>query len=465
MKRKIRVALTIILSSMLIAVLCFVGYLRFVATPGSGQAFERTGDPNNQTVVQQSGPTAARILPYALLAEQAYDVEVYVTHRVAPRASVCADNPNDCDGRADDERAARWLQEWRYVWSCDGPDQCRVRTTGQSEPVGGLGVQIWARKGAGCPEVVIAFRGTVGGNAGDWESNFHWIFRALPIYDQYDQVRDHIGDFISHIERDKCYRERQTEIVAVGHSVGGGLAQDAAYSDPRIRHVYVFATSATTGYYSINPPNRDRNVQGLLVERTYEEENLSFWLRQLSLPSPCNPRVVDIQFNLIKKIRLTGNSMDAFTNGLLKEAKGYQSETNPLILQRCQTEPPPLIADDAARPSRGTPQLSVPLNRMIYGERPVVEALKTSDTEQSTDAQYIEVAKLFLMLQSAVLTLTVILGKTIFAISRRVILLSWLLIVISIVMSCLLVCFGGVNAGASCRSVQIVVVRANGVQL
>jgi hypothetical protein len=78
-----------------------------------------------------------------------------------------------------------------------------VRTAGQSEPVAdGLGVQIWARKGVRCQEAVIAFRGTVGGDNGDWESNFHWILRAFPIYDQYDQVRDHVGDFIGHIERD-----------------------------------------------------------------------------------------------------------------------------------------------------------------------------------------------------------------------------------------------------------------------
>ena len=200
------------------------------------QVIQRTEGEDNYLQRQKAGPVAARVLPYALLAEQSYDPRVYLTHRIAPRASAC-DDPIDCDTHADDEHAARWLDEWRYVWSCNGPDQCGVRTAGQSEPVGGLGVQIWARKGAQCPEVVIAFRGTVGGDKGDWESNFHWILRAFPIYDQYDQVRDHIRDFVDHIERDKCYRPGSTEITAVGHSLGGGLAQLAAYSDQRIRRV------------------------------------------------------------------------------------------------------------------------------------------------------------------------------------------------------------------------------------
>ena len=151
------------------------------------------------------------------------------------------------------------------------PDECGVRTATQGERVSdGLGVQIWARKGARCPEAVIAFRGTVGGDKGDWESNFHWILRAFPIYDQYEQVRDHVGDFIGHIERDKCYRAGSTEIIAVGHSLGGGLAQLAAYSDRRIRRVYGFDPSMVTGFYSVDPPNRDRNVQGLGIERVYE---------------------------------------------------------------------------------------------------------------------------------------------------------------------------------------------------
>src|ERR1700722_18159209 len=233
------------------------------------QVIQRTEGEDNYAQRQKAGPVAARVLPYALLAEQSYDSQVYLTRKATRRATACAaDDPKDCDARADDQRAARW------------------------------GVQIWARKGVRCPEAVIAFRGTMGGNKGDWESNFHWILRAFPIYDQYEEVRDHVGDFIGHIEGDKCYRRGETEIIAVGHSLGGGLAQLAAYSDSRIRRGYAFDPSLLTGFISVDPPNRDRNVRGLGIERVYELGEVLAYGRLIMLHtiplSPCNPRVVSV---------------------------------------------------------------------------------------------------------------------------------------------------------------------------
>jgi pimeloyl-ACP methyl ester carboxylesterase len=329
---------------------------------GPDQVIQRTEGEDNYLQRQKAGPVAVRVLPYALLAEQSYDPGVYLAHTIAPRASAC-DDPKDCDTQADDERAARWLDEWRYVWSCDGPDQCGVRTPGQGEPVGGLGVQIWARKGPQCPEAVIAFRGTVGGDKGDWESNFHWILRAFPIYDQYDQVRDHIRDFIGHIERDKCYRLGTTEIIAVGHSLGGGLAQLAAYSDQRIRRVYAFDPSMVTGYYSVDPPHRDRNVRGLRMERVYEfGEVLAYgrliMLRYIPL-SPCNPRVVSVRFRVFQGAPIALHSLTDLDNGLLRVARGSKPETSPMALERCG-ETAPLVASHWPSPRPTGPQPTGP---------------------------------------------------------------------------------------------------------
>ena len=309
---------------------CLGGCAQLHLTQGPDQVIQRTEGEDNYASNQKAGPTAARVLPYALLAEQSYNQDVYSRRMMTPRTSGCvASDPKDCIDSADAKRAAAWLAEWRYVWSCDGPDQCRVRTPGQSEPVGGLGVQVWARKGVRCPEAVIAFRGTVGGNQGDWESNFHWILRAFPIYDQYDQVRDHVGEFVDHIERDRCAHAGPTLITAVGHSLGGGLAQLAAYSDRRIRRVYAFDPSMVTGYYSVDPPHRNENVKGLKMERVYEHGEIlaygRYVMRQYIPLSPCNPRVVSVRFDVIHGSPIAQHSLTDFDNALLREARGLQA--------------------------------------------------------------------------------------------------------------------------------------------
>jgi pimeloyl-ACP methyl ester carboxylesterase len=318
---------------------------------GPDQVIQRTEGEDNYDQRQKAGPVAARVLPYALLAEQSYDPRVYANHRAALRATACGpDDPKDCGVGDDDQRAARWLDEWRYVWSCNGPDECGVRLTGQGETVSdGLGVQIWARKGAECPEVVIAFRGTMSGDKGDWESNFHWILRDFPIYDQYEQVRDHVRDFIGHIERDPCYRAGSTEITAVGHSLGGGLAQLAAYSDSRIRRVYAFDPSMVTGYYSVDPKGRDQNVQGLRMERIYEFGEVLAYGRLIMLHyiplSPCNPRVVSVRFRVFHGAPIALHSLGDLDNGLLRVARGSEPETSPMVMERCgETAKPPLVA-------------------------------------------------------------------------------------------------------------------------
>src|SRR5277367_4752940 len=74
------------------------------------QVIQRTEGEDNYAQRQKAGPVAARVLPYALLAEQSYDPRVYATHRIAPRATACgANDPAECDARADGQRAARWL--------------------------------------------------------------------------------------------------------------------------------------------------------------------------------------------------------------------------------------------------------------------------------------------------------------------------------------------------------------------
>jgi hypothetical protein len=157
-------------------------------TQGPDQIIQRTESQDNYDVKQVAGPTAARVLPYALLAEQAYDSGVYANHRMSPRTTDCiSDDVQNCDTLVT-------LGAWRCgSTSGDMSGAVTARRNAKCEfrakklTCGCLGVQIWARKGKPCSEGVIAFRGTMQGNKGDWESNFHWILRAFPVYDQYDQ--------------------------------------------------------------------------------------------------------------------------------------------------------------------------------------------------------------------------------------------------------------------------------------
>ena len=323
------------------------------------QVIARTGDTDNYDDFQsardqhtKAGPVAARILPYAVLAEQSEASTVYHTGRAAPQPRGClGDESAPCDKAElarDERRANDLLGHWRLVATCDEPENCGTASPKGLGRVGGLGVQIWVSRGAICREAVIAFRGTVPGSVGDWVSNFHWFIRALPVYDQYDQVRDHIGGFIDQIEAQPCYRKNVTRIVTLGHSLGGGLAQIAAYADPRVRRIYAFDPSPVTGYSSGGLTHRDENVRGLRSERIYEHGEilayLRYFARQFTPPTPCNPRIVNVRFDVLRGSALDQHGIDDLTSAFLRESRGALPERDPIVERSCGDGVPPQVA-------------------------------------------------------------------------------------------------------------------------
>ena len=200
------------------------------------------------------------------------------------------------------------------------------------------------RRGLICREAIIAFRGTVGGNAGDWISNFHWVARALPGYDQYDQVRDAVVDWVNYIKDLPCYRPHQTAIVTLGHSLGGGLAQMAAYANGSVERVYAFDPSPVTGFYSGGLDRRDENVRGLKTERIYEHgEILAFgrWLMHEFVPlSACNPRIVTERFYVLEGGPLDQHGMIPLTSGILAASIGHAPEIHSAADETCATSKP-----------------------------------------------------------------------------------------------------------------------------
>ncbi|WP_413989789.1 hypothetical protein ACMDCR_28190 [Labrys okinawensis] len=304
-----------------------------------------------------AGPLAARIVGYSLLARQAYIRSVYDTGRPVEDHYQCEGVVSSSGGMpnctpatvlTDEEREARLLKEWHYVAGCDyfyidKDHQHRVDEHGKcpklrGSSAEGLGVQLWIHEdGPVCKEAAIVFRGTVSGDVGDWESNLHWLRRELPGYDQYNQVHDYIINYLGLLDSAPCYREGKTEIVAIGHSLGGGLAQLAAYSDNRIRHVYAIDPSMVIGTDTVAPGRLRKNSQGLHTELIYEHGEIlaypRYLIRQFNPPTACNPRIVTERMKLLKGSPISQHSLTDFNAGLLAVSRGQKPESRPFILQ------------------------------------------------------------------------------------------------------------------------------------
>jgi hypothetical protein len=98
-----------------------------------------------------------------------------------------------------------------------------------------------------------------------------------------------------------------------------------------------------TGFYSVDPQGRDRNVQGLRMERIYELGEVLAYGRLIMLHyiplSPCNPRVVSVRFRVFQGAPIALHSLTDLDNGLLRVARGSEPETSPMVLERCGETP------------------------------------------------------------------------------------------------------------------------------
>lgn len=162
--------------------------------------------------------------------------------------------------------------------------------------------------------LVITFRGS-GKRLGDWFANLRWITKFIPgIDDHYDQVQQHISTILS---RAVAACGPVKSIITTGHSLGGGLAQHAAYSDPLINTVYAFNPTPVTGHRSVNKTVRTANSQNLFIARVFEHGEvlayLRLGLRNFYAISEKHPEIVELRFNFQNKLGgLREHSMSLF---------------------------------------------------------------------------------------------------------------------------------------------------------
>ncbi len=276
---------------------------------------------------------AALYLPYAKMATAAYVNENALDRHHCPDPTLLAqaqagESASDRDYR---KAVSGWIhdlkkQNWECRFGIYGNLRCPPRA-GDCHPVGGLEFHVWRRMQAGsCREVAIAFRGTDKNDLGDWISNFRWLYRLVPRFDQYAQVQTHITQIVRRIKRNGC-NGAGTQFVSAGHSLGGGLAQQAAYADQDggIRYVYAFDPSPVTGFFDVSELIRDHSTKGLGVDRAYEQGEILMLPRliieNIFPPSPCNPRIRSVRFNLLAGPPGAQHSITELTKKLSAEAE------------------------------------------------------------------------------------------------------------------------------------------------
>jgi pimeloyl-ACP methyl ester carboxylesterase len=165
---------------------------------------------------------------------------------------------------------------------------------------GEVGEQLWIHRVNGsCREAVVVFRGTVASQVDDWLANFHWLHRLTPFDDYYDQARGNIANVVEKAEGLGC----AGRIIAVGHSLGGGLAQHVSYADERIRTAYTFDPSFVIGANDFNWLGQKSYAEGAKFDYVYEHGEILAFLRfigrQFRPYTACNPRIRTVRFNTL----------------------------------------------------------------------------------------------------------------------------------------------------------------------
>ena len=190
--------------------------------------------------------------------------------------------------------------------------------------VRGLGCEVWLKKRAGSSNLaLIVFRGTDFKELGDWVSNLRWFITFFVpflwpfLWDQYAQTRALTPNVVRQV-RGKFGPD--TEIATAGHSLGGGLAEQAGCVSERIKLVYAFAPSFVTGEYSVSCKRRKTSQKGMRIYRVYEHgeilANFRLLLKAVN-PLTCkDPKIVEVRYNVTSGSSIKQHSMRDFASRL-----------------------------------------------------------------------------------------------------------------------------------------------------
>jgi len=123
-------------------------------------------------------------------------------------------------------------------------------------------------------EAVIAFRGTENYSTqeklSDWAANLSAVFGIEP--PEYILAQQHVPKIVDALKRNY----KNIKIYATGHSLGGGLAQQAGYLSDQIEAVYVFDPSPVTNWSYLKIRGAIKNEDPKIYRIYHWHEGLAY---------------------------------------------------------------------------------------------------------------------------------------------------------------------------------------------
>jgi hypothetical protein len=185
-----------------------------------------------------------------------------------------------------------------------------------------LTYRVWVHPAASPTVAILAFRGTH--IRPDWYSNLRWIDSWIPrVEDHYEQTERVTPQIVASIR--KTYPG--ITIVATGHSLGGGLAQTAAYTAcGAIPTVIAFDSSPVTKHRAANACSSGASPSAFY--RVFEQSEIlsyaRFLVRQIVDLKVSDPKIVEIKVHLFHGVGVRAHSMQELAAHLNQELQPAQ---------------------------------------------------------------------------------------------------------------------------------------------
>ena len=161
--------------------------------------------------------------------------------------------------------------------------------------------------------VVIAFRGTENSAnqiVADWSTNFSAALGVEP--SEYRVARLAMDDLVKNLMSRYTVDGQKPDLYAVGHSLGGGLAQQLGYMRPEVKAVYTFNTTPVTNWSSLRLVREVGNNYPTIYRLEHGGEFLSLPRGVASAATTSRYGRYDIQVQIEKKSLFGGHAVAIF---------------------------------------------------------------------------------------------------------------------------------------------------------